>query len=145
MCCALRHLPVTDFLSDHPFSSMTDRGPSPHRRRDDTYPLRTALPSRDPAKDDHRSPPESSILSQARERQIEPSTRTTPSPAHEQPTAGSISPSAERMRHITPRAVSTEPNRNQAQSHPQISSAQSEAIPTGQVCRYVQRARGARA
>lgn len=140
MCCALRHLPVTDFLSDHPFSNMSDRGPSPHRRIDDNLPLRTSLPSRESTKEDQRHiSPILDTSRDARAQQSQAPHRHTPSPtpaSEQRPT--SQSPSAERMRQITPRSISIEPHsRDQHQSYASTSTLQPGSVPTGQICRYV--------
>ena len=138
MCCALRQYPVTGFMSDHPFSTMCDRGSSsPHSRRDDTFPLRTALPSREPSKEDIELAQR--ILSQAQAaRNNDRTVKDSPSPTYELQSPGSKSPSSERMHQFTPRSLSVERNhREPSQTYSSATSPPPQSIPSGQVCRYV--------
>jgi hypothetical protein len=143
MCCALRHLPVTDFLSDHPFN-MSDRGSlSPHRRREDTLTHRTALPSREMATQTHQASQPQSTRSNtsglSQERENGPSPRESPTPQYELQRPDSSSPTAERMRQPSPRSNSAEHSRRElSQSFnpvPAAVAASPDSVPTGQICR----------
>lgn len=138
MCCALRRLPVTDFMSDHPYGGMSDRGSSsPQRRREETFPLRTALPSREPSREEVELAQQIIARSQAANNNREASRNeqsrrdsTSPSSEHQRPV--STSPSLDRARQITPRSEGEQP-----QSYAPVTSQPDAAVPTGQVCRYI--------
>lgn len=140
MLCALRKLPVTDFMSDHPFAGMSGiNSPSPHLRRDERFPNRSALPSREPSKEDMEFAQHLLGHSQGArnsEQQRQPQRAAdSPSPASDRysPVA---SLSAQRMGQITPRSASTEGNqREQSQPYAPMTSLHSDAVPSGQVCR----------
>jgi len=137
MCCALRQYPVTGFMSDHPFSAMSDRGSSsPHPRRDDTFPLRTALPSREPSKEDIELAQR--ILSQSQAaRNNKQTAKDSPSPTYELQSPGSKSPSSERIHQFTPRSLSVEQNHREPSQTYSATSPPPQSVPSGQVCRYV--------
>ena len=137
MCCALRQYPVTGFMSDHPFSAMSDRGSSsPHSRREETFPLRTVLPNREPSKEDIELAQRILAQSQAA-RNNQQNAKDSPSPTYELQSAGSKSPSSERM-HFTPRSLSVERNHREAsQTYSSATSPPPQSVPSGQVCRYV--------
>jgi GATA-binding protein, other eukaryote len=138
MCCALHQYPVTDFMSDHPFNTMCDRrSSSPHHRREDTFPLRTTLPSREPSREDIELARRLLGHSQAA-RNSEQTAKDSPSPTYELQSPGSKSPASERMHQFTPRSLSVE--RSQRESSQAYSSATSpppHSVPSGQVCRQV--------
>lgn len=138
MCCALRQLPVIDFMSDHRFSIMSNRGSSSPQWRREDFPIQTALPSREPSRAEVELSQHILSHSQQRNNQQQANDQTTkdsPSPSYELRSPGSTSPSAERMRQITPRSSSVE--RNQIEQYQAFSTAssQADAGPTGQVCR----------
>jgi hypothetical protein len=141
MCCALRQYPVTDFMSDHPFSIMSDRGSSsPHLRREDAFPLRATLPNSEPSKDDIELAQHLLGHSQAtrnsQQKQNEESARDSPSPTYELQSRESKSPSAERLHQFTPRSLSVERSqREPSQSYSSVTSPPPESISSGQVCR----------
>lgn len=133
MGCEVRQFPVTDFWSDHPFKIMNEHS-SPHRRREETFPVRSALPSREDMelarqlvghshgkKDSQPTPNEQKIDS--------------PSPSQEfrrpEPT---LSTTQEAPR---PASLDRE-EREKSQSYSPVVS-QSGPVPSGQVCRYVGR------
>lgn len=132
MLCALRKLPVTDFMSDHNYA-MSDRGStSPQRRREESFPLRTTLPTREPSKEDielaqrllgHSQP------SPKNNESSEQSLRRSQSPNKQRP--GSSSPNLDRPRQITPRSEG-----EQSQAYAAVAS-QPDAVNSGQVCRLV--------
>ena len=142
MCCALHQYPVTDFMSDHPFSIMTDRGSSsPHLRREEALTLRTALPDREPSKEEielaQRILSHAQAIGNNQQRQTEQTASDSPSPAYELQSRGSRSPSTERHQ-FTPRSASED--RGQRELSQPFSSATSpppNSIPSGQVCRFV--------
>ncbi len=135
MCCAVRHIPGTDFMSDHPFRNMSDRdlkSPSPQQRREETYPVRTALPSKDPSKEEIELAQQ--LLGHAQGVIKHPPSQhsgDSPSPRYEQ-RPSSTSPSADRMRHQTPGSTSEDSSQRE-QSYAPI--AQSDTTSSGQVCR----------
>ena len=135
MCCELEHYPVTGFMSDHPFGGMSNRrSPSPQRRREETFPDRSALPSREPSKEDIELAQH--LIGHAQGtiqwNENEQSAANSPSPNNE---ANSPKSSSPRSRQITPRSNSLErQERELSQSYPPVSS-QSDAVPSGQVCR----------
>lgn len=138
MCCTLRKFPVTDFMSDHPYGGMSDRGSSSPQRRVETFPLRTALPSREPSREDIELARR--ILSQAQAAATNNETsrneqpvRSSQSPSNDQQRPGSSSPNLDRARQITPRSEG-----EKSQSYAPVTS-QPDAVPSGQVCRYVPR------
>jgi GATA-binding protein len=141
MCCALRQYPVTDFMSDHPFSVMSNRrSSSPHQRREDLFPLRTTLPSREPSKEDielaQRLLGHSQAARNKQQNQNEQTTKDSPSPTYELQSAGSKSPSSERMHQFTPRSLSVERSqREPSQSYSSVTSPPPDSTPSGQVCR----------
>jgi GATA-binding protein len=136
MSCTIRYLPVTDLMSDHQLGSMNDRkrSTSPSRRRDEKYPLRTTLPSRQSSKENVEYPPG---LQDPREEdsQHEGNLRATSrSPSYQNRQSGS--PSMGKVPDNLFRAGSSEPGQKEgASSLAPSTSAQLEAIPSGQVCR----------
>jgi hypothetical protein len=136
MCCALRQFPVTDFMSDHPFRAMCDRGSaSPHQRREDTFPLRTTLPSREPSKEDIELAQRLIGHSQAA-RNNEQTAKDSPSPTYELQSQGSKSPSSDRMHQFTRRSLSVERSqRETSQSYLSATSPPPHTVPSGQICR----------
>jgi GATA-binding protein len=136
MCCALRQYLVTDFKSDHPFSAMCDRrSSSPHHRREDTFPLRTTLPSREPSKEDIELAQHLLGHSQAA-RNSGQTAKDSPSPTYELQSPGSKSPASERMHQFTPRSLSMERGqRESSQAYLSATTPPPNAIPSGQVCR----------
>lgn len=138
MCCTLAKLPVTDFTSDHPFSSMSDRqSPSPQRRKEDTFPLRTAQPSRDTSGEDleltRRMVDQIQAEKSSDVNRIEEPFIGSRSPSNELQRTGSASPDLDRPRQITPRS-------DGLQSDIGVHGGSSYAPvnpPSGQVCRYV--------
>jgi GATA-binding protein len=140
MCCALRQYPVTDFMSDHPFSIMSERGSSPHLRREDAFPLRTTLPNREPSKENIELAQHllghSKVAIDSQQKQNEESAKDSPSPTYELQSRGSKSPSTERMQRFTPRSLSVERSqRETSQAYSSVTSPPPESIPSGQVCR----------
>lgn len=136
MCCALRQYPVTGFMSDHPFSAMCDRGSSPHQRREENFPLRTALPSRESSKEDIELAQRLIGHSQVARTNEQTAKDDSPSPTYELQSPGSKSPSSDRMHQFTPRSLSVE--RSQRESSQTYSSATPpppHSVPSGQVCR----------
>lgn len=124
-------------MSDHPYGGMSDRrSSSPQRRREETFPVRTVLPSREPSREDIELAQQLLGHSQAatgRESRNEQPTKDSPSPSYEHQRLGSTSPTVDRVRQITPRSEAE-------QSHPQSYApvpSQADSIPSGQVCRYV--------
>ncbi|PMD62857.1 uncharacterized protein K444DRAFT_642020 [Hyaloscypha bicolor E] len=115
---------------------MCDRGSSsPHQRREDTFPLRTTLPSREPSKEDIELAQRLIGHSQAA-RNNEQTAKDSPSPTHELQSPGSKSPSSDRMHQFTPRSLSVE--RSQRETSQTYSSATSppppHTVPSGQIC-----------
>jgi hypothetical protein len=115
------------------------RSPSPQRRREETFPVRSALPSREPSKEDIELAQH--LIGHAQgaravqHNENEQNAKNSPSPNYEANSPDSSSPSVDRLRQITPRSNSLERNeREVSQSYPPVSS-QSDAIPSGQVCR----------
>jgi hypothetical protein len=141
MCCALRQLPVTDFMSDHPFGGMSERGSSsPHRRMEDTFSLRQALPPREPSREQIELAQH--LLSHSQDsrnnqqKQNSQTVRDSPSPNYELQSPEAGSPSTERMRQLTPRSNSIERSqRENSQSYAPAASSQTDSAPSGQVCR----------
>ncbi|KAF8858309.1 hypothetical protein BDZ45DRAFT_401175 [Acephala macrosclerotiorum] len=135
MCLALRRLPVTDFMSDHPYGGMSDRGSSsPQRRREETFLLRTALPSREPSREEVELAQQIIARSQAANNNREASRNEQPrrdsaSPSSERQRPVSTSPTLDRARQITPRSEG-----EQAQSYAPVTSQPDAAAPSGQVC-----------
>lgn len=140
MCCALRQLPVTDFMSDHPFGGMSERGSSsPHRRMEDTFSLRQALPPREPSREQMELAQH--LLSHSQDsrnnqqKQNSQTVRDSPSPSYELQSPEARSPSTERMRQLTPRSNSIERSqRENSQSYAPTASSQTDSAPSGQVC-----------
>lgn len=138
MCCALRQFPVTDFMSDHPFGGMNDRGPPSPPRREELF-ARTTLP-RERTKEDIETAQHLLGHSQAarNNNQIRDERKVTesPSPTYElQSHSLTVSPTTEQVRQSTPRSTSLERRQSEiSQSYSPITS-QSETAPTGQVCR----------
>jgi GATA-binding protein len=140
MCCALRQYPVTDFMSDHPFSVMSDRGSSsPHQRREDAFPLRTTLPNREPSKEDielaQRLLGHSQAARNKQQNQNGQTAKDSPSPTYELQSAGSKSPSSERMHQFTPRSLSVERSQREPSQSYSVTSPPSDSTPSGQVCK----------
>ncbi|KAF4635673.1 hypothetical protein G7Y89_g2438 [Cudoniella acicularis] len=117
------------------------RSPSPQRRREETFPVRSALPSRNPSKEaveiaqhliGHSQGAQN--VSQA---QSEKSARTSPSPSYDAQTPESLSQSAERLHQVAPRSSSLD-RLQQEQSRAYATNAtdatQSDPVPSGQVC-----------
>lgn len=140
MCCVVRHLPGTDFMSDHPmsdhpFSNMSDRelkSPSPQQRREETYPVRTALPSKEPSREEIELAQQ--LLGHAQGARNHPPSQhsgDSPSPRYDQ-RLSSTSPSTDRIRHQTPGSTSGDSSQRE-QSYAPI--AQSDTTQSGQVCR----------
>jgi GATA-binding protein len=140
MCCALHQHPVTDFMSDHPFSVMNDRrSSSPHQRREDVFHLRTTLPSKESSKEDtelaQRLLGHSQAAGNKQQNQNEQTAKDSPSPTYELQSARSKSPS-ERMHQFTPRSLSVERSqREPSQSCSSVTSPPPDSTPSGQVCR----------
>jgi len=141
MSCVLQKHPVTGFMSDHHLGSMSNnrRSPSPQRRREETFPVRSALPSREPSKEDIELAQH--LIGHAQgartvqRNENEQNATNSPSPNYEANSPESSSPSVDRLRQITPRSNSLERNEREiSQSYPPVSS-QSDSIPSGQVCR----------
>jgi GATA-binding protein len=138
MCCVTRKIPVTDLRSDHPFDKMSDRESSSPQRRRETFPVRSALPSREPSKEDMELA--QSLVGHAQGSrtnlapQNEQNIRGSTSPAYEVQSRISTSPASEQMRQVTPGPTSTERNQ-QDQSYAPFSSSQSDSVPSGQLCR----------
>ncbi|KUJ16337.1 uncharacterized protein LY89DRAFT_697540 [Mollisia scopiformis] len=113
---------------------MSDRSSSsPQRRLEDTFPLRTALPSREPSREDIELARKLLGQSQAAANNNEtshnePQARNSQSPSNEQQRTGSTSPNLDRVRQITPRSEG-----EQSQSYAPVTS-QPDAAPSGQVC-----------
>ena len=140
MCCALRTLPVTDFMSDHPFGGMSGISKSaPHLRRDESFPVRTAPPPREQPNEDvalaqHSIVHPQGVRSneQTREQQ-QAYDSPSPAPEHHSPITA---PSAERKGLVSPRSASLERSqREQSQPYAPMMSLFSDAAPSGQVCR----------
>lgn len=136
MCCALRQYPVTDFMSDHPFSTMCDRGSSsPHHRSEDTFSMRTALPNREPSREDIELAQRILAHSQSA-RNHEQTAKDSPSPTYELQSRGSKSPASDRMHQFTPRSLSVERSRREtSQAYSAATSPPPQSTPSGQVCR----------
>lgn len=135
MCVVLEQHPVTGFTSDHHLGGMNNRV-SPQRRREETFPVRSALPSREPSKEDIELAQHLIGHAQGttKRNENEQSTANSPSPNNEANSSES-SPSMDRLRQVTPRSNSLERHeRELSQSYPPVSS-QSDAVPNGQVCR----------
>jgi len=138
MCCVTRQTPVADLRSDHSFDKMSDRESSPLQRRRETFPVRSALPSREPSKEDmelaqslvgHAQGSRTSLAPQNQQ-----NIRGSPSPAREVQSQTSTSPASEQMCQVTPGPTSAERNQ-QDRSYAPASSSQSDSVPSGQVCR----------
>ena len=138
MSCALGNYPMTGFPSDHLFSDMSNRrSPSPQRRREETFLVRSVLPSREPSKEDIELAQHLIGHAQGTIQRVEngQSATNSPSPNYEANSPESSSPSVERLSQITPRSNSVErQERELSQSYPPVSS-QSDSVPSGQVCR----------
>ncbi|TVY88063.1 GATA factor [Lachnellula willkommii] len=134
MCVVLEQNPVTGFMSDHNLGGMNNRI-SPQRRGEETFPVRSALPSREPSKEDIELAQHLIGHAQGttKRNENEQSTANSPSPNNEVNSSES-SPSMDRLRQVTPRSNSLERHeRELSQSYPPVSS-QSDAVPNGQVC-----------
>lgn len=135
MCCAVRNLPVTGFLSDHPFS-MSDRSPtSPQPSRDEALPLRT-LPSTELTQKPEPSqiPAEHSHSSHDREH-IDHTQRTSLSPGFRHRRPQSSSPSNDQGRPTTSRSTSSTEQALREQSYSAASVVAQDTVPAGQICR----------
>ncbi|KAH8678747.1 hypothetical protein BGZ60DRAFT_371245 [Tricladium varicosporioides] len=114
------------------------RSLSPQRRREETFPVRSALPSRGPSKEDIELAQQLIGHSQgarpAPKSRSEESAGPSPSPGLEGQTPESTSPSAERMRQITPSSNSSERPQDQPRAYAPSSAAQADTGPSGQVC-----------
>lgn len=140
--CAVRHLPVTDVRSVHSFGTMDDkrRSPSPQRRREETYPVRNTLPSKQSSRENIEYPPrlQETTREIGSDRQdSEQQARRSPSPRYPSPNPQSGSPSFQRVQQNTSRSDSFERGQlDRSSSYAPSASSQSD-IPSGQVCRYV--------
>jgi hypothetical protein len=134
MGCEVRRFPVTGFLSDHPFSGMSaGETSSPQRRREETFTVRSALPSKEPSREDLELAQHLLGHSQGiRDYQPNQSEKNmdSPSPQEFQGPQSSSSVGQE-----APRSASVE--REQRESSPSYAPVlpQSESVPSGQVCR----------
>ena len=140
MSCTLRTLPVTDFMSDHPFGGMTGMNSlSPHLRREEPFPIQSVLRSKDPSKEDielaqHLLGHSKGIRNSALQREERQAT-DSPSPASERQSPATA-PSGQHMGQTATRSTLRERSqREQSQSYAPMMSPHSDAIPSGQVCR----------
>jgi GATA-binding protein len=135
MRCEVRPFPVTDFLSDHPFGVMNEIS-SPQRRREETFPVRSTLPSREPSRADLE-------LAQHLVGHSQGITSNRPSPNEQ--VIDSPSPSQE-LRHPETTLITAQEapspdslereERESSQSYAPVVS-QPGSVPSGQVCRYI--------
>lgn len=136
MCCAVRHLPVTGFSSDHPFSMSDRSSTSPQPEKDETLALRV-LPSRDiimqgtESSQDLASRPNGSYGPE----QLDPTQRNSLSPEFRHQRPESSSPSADHMRPTTSRSNSFNEQGQREQSYSASSVAAQDSVPAGQTCR----------
>lgn len=110
---------------------------SPQRRKEETFPVRSAMPSREPSKEDLELAQHLIGHAQGAIQRNEKEERVlnTPSPNYEGNSPESSSASVDHLRQITPRSNSLERQEQElSQSYPPVSS-QSDAVPNGQVCR----------
>lgn len=136
MCCVVRHNSGTDFMSDHPmsnhpFGNMNDRDSS-QQRKEETFPLRTALPARERSREEIELAQQLLGHSQGG-RDV---SGDSPSPRYDAQRPPSTSPSVDRLRQATPGSTTDEAGQRE-QSFAPMSSSQSDTGPSGQVCRYV--------
>src|SRR4051794_7599010 len=108
MCCIVRQIPGTGFMSDHPisnhpFAEMSDRDAlSSQQRREDTFPLRTALPARERSREEIELAQQLLGHSQGH-RDV---SGDSPSPRYDSQQPASTSPSTDRLRPATPGSFS---------------------------------------
>ena len=135
MGCEVRRFPVTDFLSDHPFRAMNESS-SLQRRREETFPVLSALLSKEPSKEDLELAQHLVGHSQGlRDTQPNQSEQNMDSPIPSQELRGPESSPLTGQEASRSASVERE-QRESSQSYAPVVS-QSESVPSGQVCRYV--------
>jgi GATA-binding protein, other eukaryote len=136
MSSALGDHPVTGFMSDYRFNAMNDRRPTSPQRRWETFPARTTLPSREPSKEDIELAEQLLGHSQGarnyKHKQSDGVSDST-SQRHEclSPSL-TMSPSADQ---VQPGSISIECRQRENSQPYGPESSQSDAVPSGQVCR----------
>lgn len=141
MYSALEKHPVAGSMSDRIFNDMAERRPTSPQRRWETFPARnTTLPSREPSKEDielaqHLLGHSQGARSYKRTQDAVPA-RDSRSPTHEGPSPTlTRSPSAEHAHLGRPGSSPAESRqREDSQSYAPLPS-NSDAVPSGQVCR----------
>lgn len=127
MICTARPLPVTGFPSDHITETMSRRqSRSPHLK-EGKIPVRTALPQ-EPSKSDIESGQQSDINPYKNGQHAQ--SNDTPSPRYDSETQES--PNTQRLG--TPNSILTDQMQREDSTFAPV-IAQSESIPSGQVCR----------
>lgn len=121
-------------MSNHPFGNMSDRDSS-QQRREETFPLRTALPARERSREEIELAQQLLGHSQGG-RDV---SGDSPSPRYDAQRPPSTSPSVDRLRQATPGSATEEVGLREQSFAPM--SSQSDTGPSGQVCRYVVLAR----
>lgn len=141
MCCALRKAPVTGFMSDHPFSNMSEGESSfPQNQLDESFSVRPSPTSNVSSKADldlaRQLTGHPHILSKNQERQQERDRSSSPSSYPDYRTPEGSSSAANPNLQPSPRSVSEE--RSQRDSSQPFSSAspKPDQVQAGQVCRY---------
>lgn len=142
MCSEVRQYPVADFVSKHPFGCMAGSDPSlPQRRRDEAFPVRSALPSREPSKEDLELAQHLVGHSQGiRDNQQTQSQRNMDGPSPLKDFHGpESSSSTERQTYQGVRRSASVEREHRESPQPYVPAVpQSESVPSGQVCRYFQ-------
>ncbi|KAG4419025.1 hypothetical protein IFR04_007801 [Cadophora malorum] len=115
-------------MSNHPFGNMNDRDSS-QQRKEETFPLRTALPARERSREEIELAQQLLGHSQGG-RDV---SGDSPSPRYDAQRPPSTSPSVDRLRQATPGSTTDEAGQRE-QSFAPMSSSQSDTGPSGQVC-----------
>ncbi|KAH9218135.1 hypothetical protein DL95DRAFT_423672 [Leptodontidium sp. 2 PMI_412] len=110
---------------------MSDRDASAsQQRKEETFPLRTALPARERSREEIELAQQLLGHSQGH-RDV---SGDSPSPRYDSQRPTSTSPSTDRLRQVTPGSVSEESSQREQSYAPLSSSSQSDVAPSGQVC-----------
>jgi GATA-binding protein len=142
MCCALRKAPVTGFMSDHPFSNMSEGEASfPQNQLDEGLSVRLSPSSNVSSKADldlaRQLIGHSHILDNSQEKQQERDRSSSPSsyPDYRTPERSSIAVNSNPQ--LIPRSASEERSlRDISQPFLSATSPKPDQVQAGQVCRY---------
>lgn len=140
MCSVLLNTPVTVMSDRQPATQGQRAPPRPQQQqqnRNNKFSARPSLPSKDPSREDLELAQQLVGHAQGRhdntQMQVEQSNTDSPSPYGSQIT-GERTVSSEQRRHSTPDSPSSADGDFRDNSY---APAQSDSVPSGQVCRYV--------